>query len=127
MLNEMTMERFGKPVAGCTDEELYLAALALCKQRMADVPYIEGERRLYYLSAEFLVGKLLTNSLLSLGLYGEVQAELRAAGRSMAALEDAEPEPAPAPRRGNDPKTARRRALAVHALRVLRRRKAGSR
>ena len=41
--------------------------------------------------------------------------------------EDAEPEPAPAPRRGNDPKTARRRALAVHALRVLRRRKAGSR
>ena len=93
MLNEMTMERFGKPVAGCTDEELYLAALALCKQRMADVPYIEGERRLYYLSAEFLVGKLLTNSLLSLGLYGEVQAELRAAGRSMAALEDAEPEP----------------------------------
>ena len=53
----------------------------------------EGKRKLYYISAEFLIGKLLSNNLINLGLYDEVKAELNAAGRSLAEIEEIEPEP----------------------------------
>ena len=93
MLEEITQRRFQQTVAQCSDRQLYQAALELCREKMKDLPRFQGERKLYYLSAEFLMGKLLVNNLINTGLYGPVQAELQAAGRSLAQLEDAEPEP----------------------------------
>ena len=67
--------------------------MELCREKAAGLPYLSGGRRLYYLSAEFLMGKLLSCNLLNLGLWDEVESELEAAGSSIAAVEDAEPEP----------------------------------
>lgn len=93
MLNEQTEALYHKPVTQCTDEELYVAALALCRKRAETLPTPAAQRKLYYLSAEFLVGRLLACNLLNLGLWDEVEAELAAVGKSIATLEDAEPEP----------------------------------
>ena len=82
-----------KAVPQCSAEELYAALLSLVKARAAALPKIEGHRRLYYLSAEFLLGKLLGNNLINLGLYDEISWELAAAGLSLAAIEAVEPEP----------------------------------
>ena len=77
----------------CTDAQLYHALLALTQQLAAGRPAPAGERKLYYFSAEFLMGKLLSNNLLALGLFGPVRALLDEMGRSLAALEEYEPEP----------------------------------
>jgi starch phosphorylase len=82
-----------KDITSCTYEELYTALLhiveAESRKRLAPV---KG-RKLYYISAEFLIGKLLSNNLINLGLYDDVKACLEAHGKSMAELEEAEPEP----------------------------------
>lgn len=93
MLEEKTRELFGKPLAGCSDREAYEALVALCKQREDDVPVIAGKRKLYYISAEFLIGRMLSNTLINLGLYEEVREELAAAGKRLTDLEEEEPEP----------------------------------
>ena len=69
MLNEQTEALYHKPVTQCTDEELYVAALALCQKRAEALPTPAARRKLYYLSAEFLVGRLLACNLLNLGLW----------------------------------------------------------
>ena len=83
----------GKPIDRATDLELYNALLSLTADAAADRGYNEGKKKLYYISAEFLIGKLLSNNLINLGLYEEVRAELESAGRSLAALEELENEP----------------------------------
>ena len=93
MLEDMTRELFGKGLADCDDREAYEALVALCKRREAERPRITGDRKLYYLSAEFLIGRLLANTLINLGLYETVRSELAAAGKQLAALEEEEPEP----------------------------------
>jgi starch phosphorylase len=57
------------------------------------MPLNEGKRRLYYLSAEFLIGRLLTNNLIELGVYDDVKAQLAAAGHDLGAVEEREVEP----------------------------------
>ena len=59
----------GKPLADCTNQELYLALLELVRQKSADRVQPVTGRKLYYISAEFLIGKLLSNNLINLGLY----------------------------------------------------------
>ena len=59
----------GKLLADCTDQELYLALLELVRQKSADRVQPVTGRKLYYISAEFLIGKLLSNNLINLGLY----------------------------------------------------------
>ncbi len=92
-LAALTAERFACQPDACTDAQLYHALLALTQQLAAGRPAPAGERKLYYFSAEFLMGKLLSNNLLALGLFGPVRALLDEMGRSLAALEEYEPEP----------------------------------
>ena len=83
----------GKPLADCTDQELYLALLELVRQKSADRVQPVTGRKLYYISAEFLIGKLLSNNLINLGLYEEARDALAAAGKRLSDIEEVEPEP----------------------------------
>ena len=83
----------GKPLADCTNQELYLALLELVRQKSADRVQPVTGRKLYYISAEFLIGKLLSNNLINLGLYDEARDALAAAGKSLSDIEEVEPEP----------------------------------
>ena len=82
-----------KPLASCTDLELFNALMRYTTAAAEDRGYNEGKKKLYYISAEFLVGKLLSNNLINLGLYDAVSGELAAAGKSLAELEEYEHEP----------------------------------
>ncbi|HEM4251901.1 TPA: glycogen/starch/alpha-glucan family phosphorylase [Streptococcus suis] len=82
-----------KKLADLTNEEIYLQLLNYVKDVAATKPKNTGKRKVYYISAEFLIGKLLSNNLINLGVYKDVQAELAAAGKSLAQVEDVEPEP----------------------------------
>ena len=83
----------GKLLADCTDQELYLALLELVRQKSADRVQPVTGRKLYYISAEFLIGKLLSNNLINLGLYEEARDALAAAGKRLSDIEEVEPEP----------------------------------
>ncbi len=93
MVKEAVLKQYGKSIAECTDREIYDALLTSVNELAAQKESNEGKRKLYYISAEFLIGKLLSNNLINLGLYDDVKAELNAAGRSLAEIEEIEPEP----------------------------------
>ncbi|HFI2463227.1 TPA: glycogen/starch/alpha-glucan family phosphorylase [Streptococcus suis] len=82
-----------KKLADLTNEEIYLQLLNYVKEAAATKTKNTGKRKVYYISAEFLIGKLLSNNLINLGVYKDIQAELAAAGKSLAQVEDVEPEP----------------------------------
>ena len=92
-LEQKLRERGAGDLSAATDQELYHALLELVAQRLEEAPRIQGDKKLYYVSAEFLVGKLLSNNLINLGLYAPVKEALAQAGRSLAALEELEAEP----------------------------------
>ena len=85
--------RFSKGLLAADNKEIYQALLELTQEKLAAAPRIQGERKLYYISAEFLVGKLLSNNLINLGIYDQVKEALQEAGKDLAAVEEAEPEP----------------------------------
>lgn len=95
MINFTTFaeSKANKKLADMTNEEIYLQLLNYVKLSAADMPKNTGKRKVYYISAEFLIGKLLSNNLINLGVYKDIQAELAAAGKSLARVEDVEPEP----------------------------------
>lgn len=82
-----------KEISAATDAELYSALLKLVQEYSQKQIKETSGRKLYYISAEFLIGKLLSNNLINLGLYDEVKETLRAAGKSLADIEEQEPEP----------------------------------
>ena len=83
----------GTTLDQASERQLYLALLKLVQEQAdAKVQPVQG-RKLYYISAEFLIGKLLSNNLINLGLYEEVKTCLEKAGKSLSALEELEPEP----------------------------------
>uniref|UniRef100_UPI003FF135D5 glycogen/starch/alpha-glucan phosphorylase n=1 Tax=Gemmiger formicilis TaxID=745368 RepID=UPI003FF135D5 len=85
--------RTNKPLTACTDQEIYLALLDIVReQSAARVRPVTG-CKLYYISAEFLIGKLLSNNLINLGLYDDTRAALAAAGKNLSDIEEVEPEP----------------------------------
>ena len=90
---QVLFDRYAKTCRQCTGEEVYRALLAYTKERLAGRGYQDGKRKLYYLSAEFLTGKLLSNNLINLGIYDQVSAFLAENGKSLAELEALEPEP----------------------------------
>ena len=82
-----------KEISTATDDELYTALLKLVhKKSQQQVKPVTG-RKLYYISAEFLIGKLLSNNLINLGLYDDVRDTLAEAGKALADIEEQEPEP----------------------------------
>lgn len=89
----LLQEHFHKTMSACTNEELYIALQLYVKQKTAEKERIIGERKLYYISAEFLIGKLLSNNLINLGLYDDVKELLQANGKSLTEIEEIEVEP----------------------------------
>ena len=83
----------GKSLKDCSKEEVYLALLQFTKEKSAALPQNNGKKKVYYISAEFLIGKLLSNNLINLGLYDEVKEVLAQAGHSLAEIEEIELEP----------------------------------
>ena len=92
-LSEIVSNRYHKGIADCSNEELYYSLLEMTKNMAAAKESNEGKRKLYYISAEFLIGKLLSNNLINLGIYEEVKKTLADNGKSLAEVEEVEPEP----------------------------------
>ena len=92
-LTTLTKKLYGKTIKGCNNSQLYDAVLQLTKDRMDKVKVLDGKRKVYYISMEFLIGKLLSNNLINLGIYDELKNLLEANGKDITKIEDAEPEP----------------------------------
>ncbi|MDE7043511.1 MAG: glycogen/starch/alpha-glucan phosphorylase, partial [Acetatifactor sp.] len=92
-LMELTEKMYEKNIAECSDAQLYNCVLQLTKEEMADKPVISGGKKVYYISMEFLIGKLLSNNLINLKLYDEMEQVLEKYGRKLSDIEEAEPEP----------------------------------
>ncbi len=92
-LSEVTQRMYGKSIKETTDQELYYAIQSLCKAIMEAAPEISGDKKVYYISAEFLIGKLLSNNLINLGIYDKLEAILKENGKELSVIEEIEPEP----------------------------------
>lgn len=92
-LQSIVERLFQKKLEDCTKEEVYSALMQLVKENIQQTPRDKNGRKLYYISAEFLIGKLLSNNLINLGLYEDVKAVLAKHGHSLAEVEEAELEP----------------------------------
>lgn len=92
-LMEIAEEMYGKELSALTDQETYYAVLILTKRLMAVSDCNEGEKKVYYISAEFLIGKLLSNNLINLGVYDKMSDILEKYGKKLSVVEEAEPEP----------------------------------
>ncbi|HGA2414264.1 glycogen/starch/alpha-glucan family phosphorylase [Streptococcus agalactiae] len=83
----------GKVLSELTNEEIYVELLNFVKEEAAAKSKNSSQRKVYYISAEFLIGKLFSNNLINLGIYKDVKKELELVGKSIAEIEDVEPEP----------------------------------
>ena len=83
----------GKAVNGASNEEIYYALLKLVKEMCKDKEPNKGSKKIYYISAEFLIGKLLSNNLINLGIFDDVKKCLEENGKDLTEIEEAEPEP----------------------------------
>lgn len=92
-LEHQTQSGYGKAIADCTNEELYYSILQLSKRLMEVSEPIEGEKKIYYISAEFLIGRLMSNNLINLGVYDSLEKILIKNGKQLSAIEEIEPEP----------------------------------
>lgn len=86
-------ELFGKTLTECTDKEAYYCLLYVVKGMTKATTPIAGPKKAYYISMEFLIGKLLSNNLINLGIYDKVKTILASKGKELAKLEESEPEP----------------------------------
>ena len=92
-LEELVKLSYNKSIRDASNEEIYTVLLALVKEYAAAAPKAEGNRKLYYISAEFLIGKLLSNNLINLGIYDEAAEILAENGKNLSEIEEIEPEP----------------------------------
>ena len=92
-LKQYVESNYHKSLGECSKEEVYVALLHYTKEKSAALPLNEGKKKVYYISAEFLIGKLLSNNLINLGIYDEVKEELEAEGHTLAEIEEIELEP----------------------------------
>lgn len=93
MLEKFVEDRYGKSLKECSNEEIYVALLELVKQQAQGKESSAKKKKVYYISAEFLIGKLLSNNLINLGLFDTVKKELEENGKSIYEIEEIEPEP----------------------------------
>ncbi len=88
------MEKYlGKTVAQADNEEIYHALLNIVQEMAAERERTDSKKKVYYISAEFLIGKLLSNNMINLGIYGEVKDILEKNGKDICEIEEVEPEP----------------------------------
>ena len=92
-LQTLLKEKFGKDLDTCSQAELFQALMILTKEETQKLPRNQGKKKLYYISAEFLIGKLLSNNLINLGLYEEVEKVLEKHGQKLCEIEELELEP----------------------------------
>ena len=92
-LNALLRDLFGKTLETAQSAEVYDALMQLTLQEMGDRPRLAGDKKLYYVSAEFLIGKLLSCNLISLGMFEEAKATLARHGLDLAKIEEEEREP----------------------------------
>jgi starch phosphorylase len=92
-INEFLTKQYGHDLDNCSNEELFDALMTINKEEMANKPDVPGDKKLYYISAEFLIGKLLSNNLINLGLYDEINEVLKKHDKEIADVEEIEPEP----------------------------------
>lgn len=103
MFAKFVKKEYGKGIEACSDRELYAALIRMTNQMIGEKrEHVEnpddetgsrGKKKLYYISAEFLIGKLLSNNLINLGIYEKVREELKKAGKKLSTLEEMEAEP----------------------------------
>ncbi len=92
-VKEYVKKLYNKDISQCTDRQLYDALLDMTQEAAREKESSQGKKKLYYISAEFLIGKLLSNNLINLGMYDQVKKELEEAGKHLEKIEEAEPEP----------------------------------
>src|SRR5699024_7322899 len=92
-LKQKLQDLFQKDMESASDAEIYTALLAITKEKMSAIRPNTGKRKLYYISAEFLIGKLLSNNLINLGLFEETREVLAKYGHDLTEIEEVEPEP----------------------------------
>ena len=92
-LNQILENKYSKTLEKASTKEVYYALLELTKDMMSSLKKNEGKKKLYYISAEFLIGKLLSNNLINLGIFDEVQELLEKNGHKLSEVEEFEPEP----------------------------------
>lgn len=93
MFGEWLQKREKQEIAECTNQELYVSLLKFVQELAKEKEVEEKTKKLYYISAEFLIGKLLGTNLINLGIYNTVKKELEQAGKSLNEIEEVEPEP----------------------------------
>ena len=93
LLEQILQERYQKTIKEASKEEIYTALLILTKEKMKGAKRNEGKKKLYYISAEFLIGKLLSNNLINLGLFEETKEVLEKHGHQITEIEEIEQEP----------------------------------
>ena len=92
-LEKIAKANYGKALRECSNNEAYYALLEMVKEITAEKEEIKGDKKVYYISAEFLIGKLLSNNLINLGIYDKVAEYLKENGKDITEIEEVEPEP----------------------------------
>ncbi len=92
-LSEIIKSEYNKSISECTNEEIYNALLTLVKTIAEGKQHKNSKKKLYYISAEFLIGKLLSNNLINLGIYDDIKEELAKNGKDLCEIEEFEKEP----------------------------------
>lgn len=92
-LSEIIRSEYNKSISECTNEEIYNALLTLVKTMAEGKQHKNSKKKLYYISAEFLIGKLLSNNLINLGIYDDIKEELAKNGKDLCEIEEFEKEP----------------------------------
>lgn len=92
-LNQTVTKKYSKQLCDCSDSEIYVALLDSVQKLAEEKRIPDNGKKLYYISAEFLIGKLLSNNLINLGVYNDVKTQLEACGKSLSEIEEIEPEP----------------------------------
>ena len=92
-LEKIAKANYGKALRECSNNEAYYALLEMVKEITAEKEEIKGDKKVYYISAEFLIGKLLSNNLINLGIYDKVAEYLKENGKDITEIDEVEPEP----------------------------------
>ena len=92
-IQETLQQKLGKEIAQASNEEIYGALLNMVQEMAGEKERTDSKKKLYYISAEFLIGKLLSNNMINLGIFNEVKDVLAQNGKNIAEIEEVEPEP----------------------------------